>query len=298
MVRLGIVGIPTDWEQKFLPVLESLAPRVEVVAVFDHVRFRAARLAQALSASATGGVLALARRSDVDGILLLDNGWYGSAIWSHLSDVAKPVFLADDSEFDDELVKQIHTANGRSGALWMPELTLRYFPATYRLMELQATHCGTIRSLAMHWPVGEATAEIHHLVDWCRYVTGAAQVSIAEPVQVDGHSTEFRIEARAGHTIRVAVEFGQPFRAVAGCAQGRIAIHGPHDLEWTQHSDGRTDNDARREDLTDDRPGRQVMLDHFCRRVAGGLIPVPTLAELQIARQLARQIASPADTPH
>jgi hypothetical protein len=42
-----------------------------------------------------------------------------------------------------------------------------------------------------------------------------------------------------------------------------------------------------RESLISDRPAVEVMLDHFTRRVVGGLIPVPTLEDLCRAFQLA-----------
>jgi hypothetical protein len=40
------------------------------------------------------------------------------------------------------------------------------------------------------------------------------------------------------------------------------------------------------ESLTTDRTDVEVMLDHFTRRVLGGLIPVPTLEDVQRAREL------------
>jgi hypothetical protein len=48
-----------------------------------------------------------------------------------------------------------------------------------------------------------------------------------------------------------------------------------------------TAREARVESLTGERADVEVMLDHFSRRVVGGLIPVPTLDDLCLAFRLA-----------
>lgn len=43
------------------------------------------------------------------------------------------------------------------------------------------------------------------------------------------------------------------------------------------------DGVQHRESLSSERPEIEVMLDHFCRRVVGGLIPVPNIEDVHRA---------------
>ena len=58
------------------------------------------------------------------------------------------------------------------------------------------------------------------------------------------------------------------------CERGTARLAGPSEIAWTQ---GDTETV---ESLTSDRPDAEVMLDHFFRRVAGGLIPVADLSDI------------------
>lgn len=53
---------------------------------------------------------------------------------------------------------------------------------------------------------------------------------------------------------------------------------GPTTVEWT------ADGKQQSEELTAERTETEVLLDHFCRRAVGGLIPVPTLEDLMRAK--------------
>jgi hypothetical protein len=84
-------------------------------------------------------------------------------------------------------------------------------------------------------------------------------------------------------------------RASVECAHGTALLEGSKDVTWylaSADSPGRespgSDSKGERfvESLASDRPAVEVMLDHFCRRVVGGLIPVPTLEDLCRAFQL------------
>ena len=62
------------------------------------------------------------------------------------------------------------------------------------------------------------------------------------------------------------------------CEHGDARLLGANVIEWT------VDGCRQSEELTTERTETEVLLDHFCRRVVGGLIPVPTLEDLMRAR--------------
>ena len=58
------------------------------------------------------------------------------------------------------------------------------------------------------------------------------------------------------------------------CEEGVARIDGNSDIMW-QHAETQAV-----ESLAADRPDVEVMLDHFCRRAVGGLIPVADLRDI------------------
>jgi hypothetical protein len=73
------------------------------------------------------------------------------------------------------------------------------------------------------------------------------------------------------------------------CQYGSASLEGTQRLMW------QLENERFTESLSADRPAAEVMLDHFTRRVVGGLIPVPTLADWCQAFQLVdRALHQPA----
>jgi hypothetical protein len=58
------------------------------------------------------------------------------------------------------------------------------------------------------------------------------------------------------------------------CIRGRAKFSDPQQLSWTSGGEERV------ESLASERSEVEVMLDHFCRRVVGGLIPVADLADI------------------
>lgn len=59
------------------------------------------------------------------------------------------------------------------------------------------------------------------------------------------------------------------------CEGGEVEITGPTSIRWT--AEGETHD----EQLTADRSDIEVMFDHFCRRVVGGLLPMADLSDIQ-----------------
>jgi len=62
---------------------------------------------------------------------------------------------------------------------------------------------------------------------------------------------------------------------VVACERGEAVIEGPAHIRWTP-----TGGEGTTESLAADRTEVEVMIDHFCRRLAGGLIPVADISDV------------------
>ena len=68
------------------------------------------------------------------------------------------------------------------------------------------------------------------------------------------------------------------------CERGDAVVKAPADIAWT------ADSESAEETLTAERCDVEVMLDHFCRRVVGGLVPVADMSDLCQSVLLAQAI--------
>lgn len=319
MVRLGIIGLGTTWEGPYLSALKNLRSRVCVQAVFDAVFARARQTARTLGAAAETSLLALARRCDVDALLLLDSGWYGAEALRLLCAEGKPVYIAADVGHDPAVLQALHWTAVNFGLTLMPEFPLRYTPATARLQELMATRLGephhvrgelfTEIPLEELWAAPDETAVrlLLNWFDWTRYVLRAMPRNItvesppawqrsAESALTKSPAAERRLVKIEFHSLRNGVvpaacfqctfspavvkagsnppAFCSPGRQEVTCANGTAVIESSTVLCW------QTEGESAREQLSADRNETEVQLDHFCRRVVGGLIPVADLSDV------------------
>jgi predicted dehydrogenase len=185
-LRVGLVGLGSDWENRYRPALRALSDRFEVRAVCEQVALRAAQAAREFGADQVDGFRALARREDVDAILMLSPQWYGSLPILAACDAGKAVYTAAGLELDDDMALKVKQRVERAGIAFMAEFPCRQAPATLRLKELIATRLGRPRLVFCHRrkpaePSGEGPRlgvpqnrlhDLIELVDWCRYVVG------------------------------------------------------------------------------------------------------------------------------
>lgn len=162
-------------------------------------------------------------------------------------------------------------------------------------------------------------------LDWCTNLVGTAPVAVETVTESGGGGTTEKsapaAEERPGHVqcspVEIRVEFRRPaaggeqavawirlaehvplpapladasgtsmgLRARVQCVNGTAWLEGPRQVTWESGSE------RSAESLTSDRPDVVVMLDHFSRRVVGGLIPVPTLDDLCRAFELIGRVA-------
>ena len=190
-LRVGIVGLGSQWENRHLPALRSLADRFEVRGICEQVAHLAKRAATQFDVAASDGFRALAARDDIDAILYLADQWYGATPILAACDHGKAVYSAISLPLAPDEARRLRQRVEESGIAFMAELPRRHAPATQRLKELIATRLGRPRLLFCHRRVplsGGAAApprdrtsearDLMELVDWCRYVAGAEPTSV------------------------------------------------------------------------------------------------------------------------
>jgi predicted dehydrogenase len=313
MVNVGIIGPGLLWESKYEPALNDIRKRIRVRAVYDAVMNRAEQVAAELEADVSPGILALIERPDIQAVLFLDPAWYGHQPIRFAIDQHKPVYVAGCLGGDTHALQQLYQEAAARGLTVMPEFDHRYTPATNRLHELMATRLGKPKRIIIEAsapaddaarsfsPQDAASGWLASLFDWCRYVVRKQPVALqAQPWQPDTTG-----QADGGYCITLEFAAGKPeqptpiaelrfpnrqcdgtknadskaatapaVRRQVVCEQGEAVVEGAADIFWCNGTDSQT------ECLTGDRSAVDVMLDHFCRRVVGGLIPVADLNDL------------------
>ena len=165
--------------------LRALADRFEVRAVCDQVRHRAEQAAAEFHAEAVDGYHVLARREDIDAVLVLSPQWYGALPILAACESGKAVYCAAGLDLEPDEAQRIKRRVEEAGIAFVAEFPRRQAPATIRLRELIASQLGTPRLLFCHQR-SVADLPANHLsgrkpphptfrylieqVDWCRYV--------------------------------------------------------------------------------------------------------------------------------
>ncbi len=191
-LRVGIVGLGSQWESRHLPALRSLADRFEVRGICEQVAHLAKRAATELGTVPVDGFRALAAREDIDAILYFADQWYGATPILAACDHGKAVYSAISLPLAPDEARLLRQRVEESGIAFMAELPRRHAPATVRLKELIVTRLGRPRLLFCHRrvPLSGAAAvapprdrtsearDLMELVDWCRYVAGSEPTSV------------------------------------------------------------------------------------------------------------------------
>lgn len=327
-VNLGLIGRGPVWDERYRPAIESLGKRLVVRAVYDAVDARAEQFSRELDCLKSSGVVALAEMNAVDSVLVLDAGWHKTGALELLAGVGKPVYLSGSLGRDARRVAQVRERAGASGASIMPELSRRFTPATGRLKELIASRIGRPLAICINavLPSGDddhavpgqtdRTDFLIGLADWCRYVVGAPPVGV-------GPGATSNDEAAGGEVVagRASIQFQPPRTGEAEptvelvlsrndcrkterriepgtatfevvCQSGSARLDDERSVVW--QSDDATKPVS--ETLAADRTEVVVMLDLFCRRVLGGLIPLPGIEDVERALDLVQAIEREIET--
>lgn len=293
MVNVGIIGLGTLWETRYQAAFQTLKNRIRICSVYDPIAGRAKQVAQELKASAVTGMLALAQQSDVQAILLIDADQQRESLLSALCDVGKPIFIAGSLQSEAAQLGQLYATALEEGRTLMPEFVLRYTPATRRLQELLATRLGNTRKIRIDVegvPFLEEERATNNLLiglfDWCRYVVRRPPINVHAQVtdSVQSIQVAYQQPKQGGENPVAELHFhrgasgdddaGPRLRFQIGADQGEATIESSEQIRWD------TGEERGEELLTEEGAATEVMLDHFCRRVVGGLIPIPDLADI------------------
>jgi predicted dehydrogenase len=299
-LRVGLVGLGNNWEVRHRAALRSLNDRFEVRAVFDQVALRAEQAAREFNAKQVDGFRALARRDDIDAVLMLAPQWYGCLPILAACDAGKAIYCAFSMELDLDQARQVKERVEKAGVAFMAEFPRRQSPATLRLKELIATHLGAPRLLFCHMRVaveqaasgtakapvhGSPTSDLIEAVDWCTYVVGRSPTSVvglrhksaSERLEDDYQmmSLDFSGPAAPGTGATAQISCGRyiqsswhealayrpPAALQVACEKGIAFVDLPSTLVWFD-SFGR-----HQESLDAERPVGEQLLSQFHRAV-------------------------------
>lgn len=312
-VNIGLIGLGPFWDNHYRPALAKLNQRLKVVCVYDNVRNRAEQAARDTQSQVVGGITALTRRSDVHALFWLDAGWQGTAVTSVLIQSQKPILMGVKYELPLSALHAFHERAIAQGQIIVPVFPKRCTPASIRLQELLATQLGrpqhieikisptslTTVPFATSTDFGgaEPPAQDPQLewTDWLQYLLRAAPKKVT--AENDGQIRSFEFAAAIPASEAIAVESAirtakislMPTPPVPNeptcdevriqCENGTARLIGSSRIEWS------IDNDSHADGLASERSETEVMLDLFCRRITGNLVPVPDLLDLIRAKE-------------
>ncbi len=307
MINVGVIGLGATWSQHYQSAIDSLKSRIALRAVYDPVFSKAKTVASnRQNCTAMTGMLALARRPDINALLILDSSWYEHHALELVCQQQQPIFVCSDSGYHSaEGLQRLHRQAVDVGQNIVPELTTRYTPASVRLQELMATQLGRPHLIRINqaMPAHVDLAQAEHdfsflcdLFDWCCYIARASAGQIRTQVSSQsGHGARLQHvltvmvdldTTRADHRVpKIQIELVEDHSEATGgkrlpaikeihCEHGQATIGGDRSISWE------VDNNCVDETLTAERTSAEVMLDLFCRRVAGGLVPIGSLADI------------------
>jgi predicted dehydrogenase len=194
-LRLGLIGLGNNWQNRHMPALRALSDRFEVRAVCDPVAHRAQQLAAEFRARAVDSFREVAFAEDIDAVLLLSARWFGSLPIIAACEAGKAVYCGASLELNAEEAVTLREKVREAGIAFMAEFPCRLAPATLRLQELMATKLGAPRLLfcnQRHTAVAQNNHQVGgapsggalnmrqtiEMVDWCRYLVGTEPQSV------------------------------------------------------------------------------------------------------------------------
>ena len=297
MVNVGVVGLGPAWEHRYLPVLNKMRDRIAVRSVYDCVGSRARQTARNLETRAASGLLAMAQRSDIDGVLLVDPAWYGSAAADLLLESDAAVYIAGPLAHSPADLDRLYARAVSEGRTLMPAMDRRFTPATNRLQELIATRLGPPQRICVDvndhsndsQDVPANNAALPEWIDWCSYLFQTQPTSIEARPLGDGSATPTNViqvtfdddaqgrprQAELRYANQPALDAPQlETQHEIECQSGSARLSGETCISW-KNGEG-----TAKETLNSERCGIEVTLDQFCRRVVGGLVPIAGLNDV------------------
>lgn len=310
-LRVGLVGLGDQWENRHRPALRALADRFEVRAVCGEVGLLASQAAAEFQATPVDGFRALADRKDVDAVLMLAPQWFGPLPILAACDYGKAVYCVNAVDIPSEKAEVIRTRIQQAGIAFMLEFPRRHAPATLRLKELIATKLGAPRILFCHQRLSRISLQANggsrqrdfvlknlvEMVDLCTYIIGRDPTStvgmVHAPPREDGPNDYEMMSldyskggaVGSGPSAQLscgryitdqwpeAVTFRPPAALQVCCENGIAFLDLPASLVWFDEA-GR-----HMESLHSERPVGEQLLSQFYREVTSLVRDISSLED-------------------
>lgn len=301
-VGLGLIGLGPSWEQHYREPISRLSNRLTIKLVYDSVEARARSVAAEFDARVASSLRQMLSWPTLQGILVLDPGWCATGALELVAMSGKPAFigrtvlrhamtLSPNSVTSFLLSRNLQAAD--IDDLLMPELGLRFTPATCRLRELIATKLGRPIRIEIEYDPQSTAAELAALVDWCSHVMGHRPHPIA---LTNGHAatTPQRVfefpplpgnDPKSSSSKRIAkmkprADGEASLQIDVECERGHATLIDRTQILW------RCATESREETLHEERTEVEILIDQFCRRALGGLIPIGRISDVWHAIEL------------
>lgn len=289
-VSVALVGVGTTWELHYRDAIQRLSSKLTVRAICDSVQMRAAVVADDFEAMPISCPWHLTQRNDLHAWLILDPGWFSTYPASLAVKYGRPALLANTfSAPVSKLLPLFHEAM-ECGEPLMPEFPQRFTPATTRLRELVATKFGPARKIEVTVPLPATTADdvanwltenqpgAIGLFDWCSWLFGTPCTAVSFATKGTGSTLHLDFALRASQlngsnsaTIHFSPDVVDCRRVE--CERGTASIGGKTQIAWQSGAE------CGQEVHGNERSSYEIILDQFCRRALGGLVPVPTVSD-------------------
>lgn len=293
-LTVGLIGLGPTWELHYREAVQRLSAKLCVRGVCDAVHVRAAAVASEFHAATISSPWQLSQRRDIKAWLILDPGWLGIypaelAVWCGRPTLLTNCFSANPQRLTDLFGHAIER-----GETMLAEFPQRFLPATTRLRELIATKLGPVKKITLQMPASstgktaalkwfvEQQADFVGLIDWCVCLIGRAATTVefasgtdgsrlhltfaTQPDSMSSDAPEAEIVLTAGR-----IHDGHEPHRLIECKRGSATIASGASISW------QTETEQADESLTNERSPFEIILDQFCRRALGGLVPIPTL---------------------
>jgi predicted dehydrogenase len=299
-LRVGLVGLGDQWNNRHRPALRALSDRFEVKAICCEVAHKSTQVAQEFQAVAYDGFRAMLENSEIDAVLALAPDWAGPMPILAACEAGKAVYSAAALDILPEQVEEIRRRVDASGVAFMAELPRRHAPATLRLKELIATRLGRPTLLFCHERLAAEQQvdprrrsgycpvtwrNLMELVDWCSYLVDRSPTSVysaAQNLNLNHGSSFYQMlclefasasaeqlpamaQLSLGHYIPSnwpdALAYRRPASVQIVCERGVAFVDLPSTLIWFDEAGQHT------ESLDFERPVGEQMLTLFHRAV-------------------------------
>ena len=286
---LGMIGYSGEVDDLLIEKILS-QPRLRLHALHSGRFAACVETSRIYRARPSGSVRAILEDDQIDGVIIANPERLGRQACQLLVASGKPLLVSSQVMQRSNVISDLERARvqSNSSVLMMPELVYQWSPSTLRLRELIATSLGPVREIRTVCPQNDANNRfaLTTFLNWCRTLIAIQKTRINVS---DDKSVELKVFAPTSRVVRIVLTDGEVDDAeqiewVVECENGVVRIRSTEEIQWDVNGEAVT------EPLMHERVPQVVMLDLFGRRLAGGIIPIPTISEVVAADLLAAKI--------